>query len=180
MSLLIDATQDAPRVRDLSAPRPRPRRRDIVAVRPDPARFVAPTQFYAPDFFLRADSELSYTARLVGVALCSLARNGEIGFAPDNRELIAATGLGERTVDTSLTELENAGLIFRVTRTYDSQARDLERLADLGYCCPWLAEGLTLPMRIIVLLWRLPENPPPRPFIPPVPVKPPLPLGFRR
>ncbi len=135
----------------------RPYRRSVVSLRTDPRPITCATNFVVPDRLFVGP--ISFNAQVVAVGLCRLARNGEVAIAPDNKAIARAVGgASNRSVDTSLAEIENAGFIFRVSRATGTQASDMAKLAGLGYSCPWAARDEDLPLRVIVLLWRLPES----------------------
>jgi hypothetical protein len=153
MSATYELVDDAPRV----AARPRVSLRELTALKPQPMPVVASTWFRVPDRVFR-DPSISKAARMTAVALCSIARNGEVALDVANDTIIEHSGLGSRGVDTSLSELENAGLICRLSRLdgRDVRRRGVANLEAIGYSCPWTAAGKKLPIRVIVLLWRLP------------------------
>ena len=123
-------------------------------VRPEPRAINAPVTFTVPDRVLLTEG-ISPASRVIGVLLCQIARNGEQEVTTNNERLCRLCECSARKLDHYLTELEQAGLIFRLSRCSGRAPEDLKRLEAIGYRPdPALARNF---LRIIVLLWRLPQ-----------------------
>ena len=124
--------------------------------RPLPAPLTVATTFPVPDRLLCSPA-LDPTAKLVGVAVCRLARAGDLhAIGASNDDLARAAGVSPRTVQSALAALESAGFVHRLIRG-DALGRD--SLRWVGYRDPWRGRPDAHPPRALVLLWRLPPVP---------------------
>lgn len=119
--------------------------------RPEPKAINAPLGFNVPDRIWRCEG-LSMYARGIAVEFCRLSRRGEQSLDIPNKKLMKLTGVGRRTVDETMAELETAGLIYRISKGVGDPIGELKQLQAIGF--KWSGD---LPLRLIVLLWNLPQ-----------------------